>query len=195
MRAADDADAMIRAAAARDYLAFLDVFEQGLQARVRSEIPDAIEHRIDDSAILGWISAEENLAVLDAAWLVLGEKSATQSITAFIANFSKSRFLRTLLETSGLTPRGIIRLIPTAWGHVYRNVCRVEIAVLENGAATLRLTGLAPVVASSDTYLACFRGLLLGIYHLTGVTGEVSQNARYRGTGEVEYSLRWLSKG
>ncbi len=77
---------------------------------------------------------------------------------------------------------------------MYRDVCRVEVVNVEKGAATLRLSEMATVVARSDTYLACFRGLFLGIYHLTGVTGEVDLDGSNRKHGEIEYTLRWLSK-
>jgi hypothetical protein len=102
---------MIRAASVRDYLAFLDQEAPGVQVQVRALIPAEVEHRIDDSSMLGWLNISDNLQLLNARDRVMGPEAGRESGSRFMSRFAHSRFLRGLVKVAGLTAKGILRQI------------------------------------------------------------------------------------
>jgi hypothetical protein len=184
---------MIRAASARDYLAFLDQEEPGVQGRIRALMPPDVERRIDDASMLGWIDIADNLELLKARDLIMGSEAGVVSGSLFISRFARSRFLRGLVKASGLTAKGILRKLPKSLRHFYRNVCEVEVTMQEHGRAQVLLKEIAPSLMGSTLFLNEWRGILVGLMLVADIKSEAEIIEEDQAARSAIYQLTWES--
>ncbi len=184
---------MIRAASVRDYLAFLDQEAPGIQVQVRALMSAEVEHRIDDSSMLGWLNISDNLELLNARDQVMGAKAGMESGSRFMSRFAHSRFMRGLVKATGLTAKGILRQLAKSLHHFYRNVCEFEVISQEEGRAQVLLKDVAPSLMDESLFHNEWRGILIGLMQIADLQIEaeiIEVNLEER---SICYQLTWAT--
>lgn len=184
---------MVRAVSVRDYLAFLDQEEPGVQGKVRALMPDEVERRIDDSSMLGWIRMMDNLELLSARDQVMGPEAGRESGSLFISRFSRSRVMRGLVKATGLTAKGILRQISKSLHHFYRNACELEVLLQEDGSAQILLKDVSPVLMRETLFYNEWRGILIGLMQIADLKAEAEILEINQEERSILYQLTWIT--
>jgi hypothetical protein len=185
----------VRAASVHDVLAYLDKFELGAAERVRAVIPEDVLAVIEATPRLGWIDAEDDVYVPTAIWSVLGDADATEMMTEFLKGHFEIPLLRPLLSAThklfGLTPINALRLVPSGWRLIYRDVCNVQVQSVDNDSCEIVLENTAELMMRSEGYLASFRAIFIGVIEATGYRGDATVCERNEAQRRVVFRLSW----
>ncbi len=181
----------VRAAAVRDFLAYLDVYSFGLQRDVRAVLPREVMRRIDEAGLLSWISVLENRFVLEALWKVAGPEQSLDVLADFTGSFLRSPYLRGYFETAQSSVEALYYAAEVAWELVYRDVGHVEVIDSSSNHATIRLEEIDPDVFASPEYVCSFAAFLVGLLRPSEVSGEVEIDKVESETRTVQYTVRW----
>jgi hypothetical protein len=185
----------VRAASVQDILAYLDDWEPGTGERVRAEIPADVLEIVDSTPRMGWIDVEDDVHVPTAIWSVLGDDDASEMMTQFLSRHFETAPLRPLLagvrKVFGLSPMNVLRILPSGWRVVYRDVSTVRVRGIDTASAEIVLEDLAPTVVRSANYLGSFRAIFIALIGMTGFTGSVEITRIDREKREASYHFRW----
>lgn len=159
-----------RASAARDNVAYTDVFRPGALAEIRSIIPDDALHAIDNTAGASWLDFEYDHWLMDATMQVLGRQDAIRCWRRSVTKLVERPLLRSFVEGGlrmfGAKPGKLLKLVPRGWTLAYRDFCVPVFELIEPGRAELRFEDVAPQAFQAPGYLYCWHGLCQGIFDL-----------------------------
>ncbi|MGH0038571.1 MAG: hypothetical protein ACQGVK_26340 [Myxococcota bacterium] len=166
-----------RASAARDNVAYVDVYRPGALARVRSLIPAEALEAIDQTPGFSWLEFEHDHWLMDATLEVLGETDAVQCWRQGIAKLVERPLLRNFVEGSlrlfGARPGKLLKVLPKGWSLGYRDFCVPRHEPLGEHGARVHFEQIAPQAFESVGYLHCWHGICLGIFDLEKPAGAV----------------------
>jgi hypothetical protein len=159
-----------RASAARDNVAFADVYRPGSVARIRALIPEASLHEIDHAPGVSWLEYEHDRWLMDGMMEVFGREKAIAcwrgSIHELIDKPLLKNFVQGSLRLFGARPGKIIKLVPKGWTLAYRDYCAPVFHATGESSAELHFEDIAPQAFESEGYLHCWHAICLAIFDL-----------------------------
>jgi hypothetical protein len=212
----------VRASYLRALLSACDEFGPPA-AEIRERLGDVHQTRIECAGPLVWLPIETDLALQSALDAVLGAARTREFLLANLREFMAASIVQNLVATAvglfGLDPGSFARLLPPAWGLLYRNAGRWKVARREldlGGSARadvwreaeLRLVELPGGCVQNDAWLTAVATVHHALLILCGREGEVELVARQLdadprdgqrdgqrdGWGEVEFRLAWKKR-
>jgi hypothetical protein len=159
-----------RASAARDNVAYVDVYRPGSLAEVRSLIPAESLEAIDRTPGFSWLEFEHDHWLMDATLEVLGQRDAIECWRRSISKLVEKPLLRNFVEGSlrlfGKRPGKLLTVVPRGWTLAYRDFCVPRYESLGDYSARLHFEDIAPQAFQSEGYLHCWHGICLGLFEL-----------------------------
>jgi len=159
-----------RASAARDNIAFVEVYRPGSLAKIRAGIPEASLERIDNAPGVSWLEFEHDHWLMDGVMELLGPEEAVacwrQSIHQLVDKPLLRNFVQGALNIFGARPGKVIKLIPKGWTLAYRDFCAPVFHSTGEHSAELHFEDIAPQVFGSEGYLHCWHAICLGVFDL-----------------------------
>lgn|GEM_PF-1713159 len=201
----------VRASYLRALLSACDEFGPAA-AELREHLGDMHQTRIECAGPLAWLPIETDLALQRALDAVLGAERTREFLLANLRQFMAASLVQNLVATVvglfGLDPGSFARLLPPAWGLLYRDagqwtVVRREVQTGEQVAkrghewreAELRLTGLPSACASEDAWLVAVATVHHALLILCGREGEVELLDRVvEAPAQVVFRLAWKKR-
>lgn len=172
---------------------------------VRAELDDAIQTRIECAGPLVWLPVEADLALQRALDAVLGSERTREFVLAKAGEFLATSLVRSAVSTAaslfGLSPGSLARLVPPAWGLLYRECGRWSVSAGLDPDRTrarswreveMRLAGLPPACAGADAWLAAVGTVLHALLMVAEREGEVE--LLERAPCAVVFRLAWKKK-
>jgi len=159
-----------RASAARDNVAYTDIYRPGTLAKVRAMIPAESLEAIDETPGISWLDFEHDHWLMDGVMSVLGREDAIacwrQSIGSLIEKPLLRNFVQGALRLFGTRPGKIIKMIPKGWPLAYRDFCVPRFEALGEGVSEIRFEDVAPQAFESEGYLHCWHAICRGVLDL-----------------------------
>jgi hypothetical protein len=185
-----------RASAARDNVAYTDVYRPGALAEIRALIPDDVLDTIDHLPGASWLDFEYDHWLMDATMQVLGQEDAIRcwrkSLTKLIERPLLRSFVEGGLRIFGARPGKLLKLVPKGWSLAYRDFCVPVFELLEPGRAELRFEDIAPQAFDAPGYMHCWHGICCGVFDLEkpkdGAVEFAIERARARAVARFSWS-------
>ena len=159
-----------RASAARDNVAYVDVYRPGALAKVRAMIPQESLDAIDNTIAISWLEFEHDHWLMDATMAVLGREDAVECWRRSVGHLVERPLLRNFVEGSlrlfGAKPGKILKMIPKGWTLAYRDFCSPSFELHSETSAEIRFEDVAPQAFESEGYLHCWHAVCLGVFDL-----------------------------
>ncbi len=184
-------------------------------AEIRERLGDVHQTRIECAGPLAWLPIETDLTLQTALDAVLGAERTRKFLLANLREFLAASIVQNLVVAAvglfGLDPGSFARLLPPAWGLLYRDTGRWKVARRElAGRASkrmpkrsgdwreveLRLTELPRACAENAPWLTAVATVHHALLILCGREGEVELNERdledpSEHVAEVVFRLAW----
>lgn len=185
-------EALVRAAAVHDALAFLDKFEPGAQARVLARVPPASRECLLQTARSAWVSLEHDHYTVDAIVELFGVTRAVQywraTTTSMVERPLLKSFVSGMISVFGRDPGRVVAILPTGFLQVYRNVGEVSCDRSEEHQAVVRFEHVASAVRAHPNYFHSWHGTCLGVADLARIQIPVEFTvARDRGSAQARF--------
>jgi len=174
---------------------------------IRARLGDAHQTRIECAGPLVWLPIEVDLALQGALDSVLGTARTREFVLANLREFLATSLIQTAVQTAvglfGLNPGSLARLIPPAWGLLYRDCGQWSVSrgfepdrerAREWREVEMRLVGLSPACARDDAWLGAVGTVLHALLILCNREGEVELLERSRQPTKVIFRLAWKKK-
>jgi len=159
-----------RASAARDNVAFVEVYRPGALAEIRALIPPESLAAIDGTPGFSWLEFEHDHWLMDGTLAVLGREDAIACWRRSIGQLVEKPLLRNFVEGClrlfGASPGKILKMIPKGWTLAYRDFCTPAFDLLSEHSAEVRFENIAPEAFESEGYLHCWHAICLGVFDL-----------------------------
>ena len=160
-------EAFVRAGTAQDTMAFLDRWRPGLRDEVLAHVPPESLARIRESGRTGWVEIEHDVTFVDAIVETMGHADAVAVIRASVQSHFSGALLATLVRGAqrifGMTPTGLMKMVPRAWPMVYKNFGQVTFSTRTPNHGVLTVHDAHPLAYTADGYLASWEGIFAGI--------------------------------
>lgn len=183
---------------------------------IREQLGDAHQTSIECAGPLVWLPIDADLALQRALAEVLGPARTRDFVLANLRQIMAGSLMQNLIQTAvglfGLDPGSFARLLPPAWGLLYRDCGQWSLTrsldpdrqrAREWREVELRLSGLPRACASEDAWLAAVATVQHALLILCGRAddeGEVELLDRRLGqdgadaSSEVVFRLAWKRK-
>jgi hypothetical protein len=196
----------VRASYLRALLSACDEFGPPA-AEIRERLGDVHQTRIECAGPLAWLPIETDLALQRSLDAVLGAERTRDFLLANLRELLAASLMQNLVTTAvglfGLDPGSFARLLPPAWGLLYRetgrwSVVRRELSPLssERGRdwreVELRLGELPSACAEEQAWLTAVATVHHALLILCGRKGEVELCERK--PTEVVFRLAWQTR-
>jgi len=159
-----------RASAARDNLAFCDVYQPGSVAQIRATIPDDALQALDYTGGASWLEFEHDHWLMDGVLQHFGREEAVacwrQSIAHLVDKPLLKSFVQGGLRLFGAQPGSLLKLVPKGWTLAYRDFCVPAFSRTSEKSAELRFENVADEAFASPGYLHCWHAVCLGVIDL-----------------------------
>jgi hypothetical protein len=167
----------VRVSAARDMLAFTEVFEPGLQARVVARIPREAMEAMEASARTSWLDLELDHFLVDGICEELGPERAIRcwrdSMKHMIDKPLLQSFVSGMIRLFGRDPARVVALIPKGWPLVFRDCGTLTVLSSGDREAILAFSDLPPVFRRYPNYFHSFHGICAGVLLVATPRGRV----------------------
>ena len=164
-----------RASAARDNLAYCDVYEPGSVGKIRASIPEASLHAIDHTGSASWLEFEHDHWLMDGAMAHFGRERAVdcwrQSIAQLVDKPLLKSFVQGGLGMFGAKPGSLLKLLPKGWPLAYRDFCLPRFERLSATSVELRFEEIADQAFESPGYLHCWHAVCMGVADMEKSSG------------------------
>jgi hypothetical protein len=159
-----------RASAARDNVAFTEVFRPGSLERIRAEIPEASLRAIDETAGISWLDFEHDHFLMEGTVRVLGQQDAIRcwrsSVTQLIEKPLLKNFVSGALRIFGARPGKLLKMVPKGWTLAYRDFCSPRFVEVDDHTCEIHFEDIAPQAFEAEGYIHCWHGICLGVFDL-----------------------------
>lgn len=198
----------VRASYLRALLSACDEFGPPA-AEIRERLGDVHQTRIECAGPLAWLPIETDLALQRALDAVLGVERTREFLLANLREFMAASLMQNLVATAvglfGLDPGSFARLLPPAWGLLYRetgrwSVVRRDVSPLATERSDwreveLRLSDLPSACAGEHAWLTAVATVHHALLILCGREGEVELCEHDLETpSEVVFRLAWKTR-
>ncbi|HVH99487.1 MAG TPA: hypothetical protein VM869_12280 [Enhygromyxa sp.] len=197
----------VRASYLRALLSACDEFGPPA-AEIRERLGDVHQTRIECSGPLAWLPIETDLALQRSLDAVLGVERTREFLLANLRELLAASLVQNLVATAvglfGLDPGSFARMLPHAWGLLYRDagrwsVVRRELMPLASSQrdrywreVELRLGELPSACAGEEAWLTAVATVHHALLVLCGREGEVELCERkLEAPAEVVFRLAW----
>lgn len=190
-------DAFVRGGPVSDTVAFLDVYQTGLLARVEAQIGRETLKSITSHGRMSWIPLEDDVVLVEGIAAVLGAAELVRFFRSSIAHHFQGKLLRTLISGAerlfGLTPHVLVKLVPRAWPMVYKNLGEPTIERRTDTLAVVHVTEAHPILLDSADYLRTWQGIFEGVVAAGGAEADRVQvdTCPFPAEARVEMHLHW----
>lgn len=159
-----------RASAARDNVAYAEVFRSGSLERIRALIPEASLHEIDHAPGISWLDFEHDHWLMDATMEVFGREDAIACWRASIHELVQKPLLRNFVQGGlrlyGARPGKLLKLVPKGWTLAYRDFCAPVFHATGDHCAEIHFEDVAEQAFESEGYLHCWHAICLSVFDL-----------------------------
>ena len=190
----------VRASYLRALLSACDQFGPPA-AEIRERLGDVHQTRIECAGPLAWLPIETDLALQAALDAVLGAERTREFLLANLREFMAASIIQNLVATAvglfGLDPGSFARLLPPAWGLLYRSTGRWKVVRQEGDwrEVELRLEELPLSCAETDAWLTAVATVHHALLILCGREGDVELRERkLDDPSEVVFRLAWKKR-
>ena len=194
----------VRASYLRALLSACDEFGPPA-AEIRERLGDVHQTRIECAGPLAWLPIETDLALQRALDAVLGVERTREFLLANLREFLAASLVQNLVTTAvglfGLDPGSFARLLPPAWGLLYRetgrwSVVRRELSPLgldrDWREIELRLSELPSACVGEHAWLTAVATVHHALLILCGREGAVElSERRLEAPAQVVFRLAW----
>ena len=188
-------EGFVRAGPAQDTIAFLDAYEPGLHARVEAHVGEEAIAKLTHHGRTGWIPLEHDIVFLDGLIDLLGEREARAFFRQSVAQHFKSPLLRTLVSGAerifGMTPHGLVKLIPRAWPMVYKDIGSPSLEKMSDTHAIVHVRDANPALAASPGYMCAWTGVFEGVVAAGGAEAPRVNIDPHDEGHRLEIHMRW----
>jgi len=187
----------VRAGPAQDTIAFLDVHQLGLAGRVEQHIGHGALSQLTDPGRTGWIPLAADVVFLDGLAELLGHEEAIAFFRASVARHFESPLLRSFVSGArrifGLTPVGLVKLIPRIWPMVYKDLGTPQLDKREDDYTVVTLVEANSQLFDSQGYRCAWQGIFEGVIDAGGAAPDRLrvQIVTSKALGQFEIHLRW----
>ena len=173
---------------------------------MRARVGDTHLTSIECAGPMVWLPIEADLAVQRALAEVIGPERTREFLLASAQELWTGSLVQTLVQTAigflGLDPGSLARLVPAAWGLLYRDcgqwslTRRDERGPRDTREVELGLAGLPRDCASDRAWLASVATILHALLILCDREGEVElvESPGQDALLEVVFRLAWKTK-
>lgn len=174
-------------------LEVIDAQGGDLGARVRAELkPDTLE-AIENAWSAAWIPLAHDVELSLAFCRVAGTEEACAAMRRNMAEAFHKPMLRSVIDGAvrilGLSPGKLVRWAPRIWPLVMKDAGVMRVESQEDGAATVWLEGLPPLIADEGDYLAGTAAAIAAVFDLAGTAGHC--RLVEHGHGRARFALIW----
>jgi hypothetical protein len=159
-----------RASAARDNIAFADVYRPGSLETIRAMIPEASLERIDNAGGASWLEFEHDRWLMDGMMQVFGREEAIvcwrQSMHQLVDKPLLRSFVQGGLRLFGARPGKLLKLLPKGWTLAYRDFCVPGFHSTGETSAEIHFEDIAPEAFQAEGYLHCWHAICLAVFDL-----------------------------
>ncbi len=190
-----DHEPAVRASYLRALLSACDEFGPPA-AEIHERLGDVHQTRIECAGPLAWLPIETDLALQAALDAVLGAERAREFLLANLRQFMAASIVQNLVTTAvglfGLDPGSFARLLPPAWGLLYRATGRWKVIRRGPREVELHLVELPRGCAETEAWLTAVATVHHALLILCGRVGEVELcERRVDDPSEVVFRLAW----
>jgi hypothetical protein len=191
----------VRASYLRALLSACDEFGPPA-AEIRERLGDVHQTRIECAGPLAWLPIETDLELQRALDAVLGVERTREFLLAQLREILAASLVQNLVTTAvglfGLDPGSFARLLPPAWGLLYRETGRWSVVRRDGDdrahwrAVELRLSELPSACVDERAWLTAVATVHHALLILCGREGEVELCERQPvAPSEVVFRLAW----
>jgi len=159
-----------RASAARDNVAYADVYRPGALTAIRAMIPEASLEKIDSMTGIAWLPFEHDHWLMDGMMEHFGKDEAIACWRLSIHQLIDKPLLRNFVQGGmrlfGARPGKLLKLLPKGWTLAYRDFCVPAFRDTGDCSAEIHFEDVAPQAFDSEGYLHCWHAICLGVFDL-----------------------------
>lgn len=188
-----DRSPMVRVAASRDTLAFVDKTVPGAGAEILGRFPKESLDVWEGASRTGWLPIEHDHFMVDCTLEVLGQQKAAEVWRASVASIIERPFLKTfisgMLAIFGDDRDRVVGLFPRAFGQVYRDFGEIRLK-RDAREARVIMTNVADSVWEHPGYFETWRAAALGTLDVARLQGSANVLTE-SDSRTVEIVFRW----
>lgn len=190
-------NAFVRAGPANDTIEFLDQFRPGLRAQVEAKIGSQFFERVASQSRMSWIPFEDDVVFLEAIFAIVGERDMVTLFRRSVAHHFESKLLSAVITGAerifGLTPYGLVKMIPRAWPMVYKGLGQPRVERCTETHAVVHVADAHPQLLGSTAYLRGWQGIFEGVVEAGGAKPERvrAELDPHPSEARMEIHMRW----
>jgi len=166
----------VRARGLRDALAFLDKRDSHAHAQLVARLPPETFELIATAPPTAWIGVEHERHVVNSWVPVLGEAGAVDVVCGSVFETLNSPLFRSIIRGSarllGANPGSLIKMVPRAWGHIYRDHLTAHVHSVSAEHAVVRFEEIATEVWEAEGYPTVWKGAFFAVFAVFECEGE-----------------------
>jgi len=173
------------------------VHQPGLVGRVEQHIGPVAFSELTEPGRTGWIPLAADVVFLDGLAELLGHEEAIAFFRASVARHFESPLLRSFVAGArrifGLTPVGLVKLIPRIWPMVYKDLGTPRLDKHDDNYTVVTLEEAHFLLFDSQGYRCAWQGIFEGVI----AAGGADPNRLHveivtsKALGQLELHLRW----
>ena len=150
-----------------------------------------------NSAPTAWIDVEHEQHFVNGWAPVLGERGAVELVCDSVYQTLNGPLFRNIIRGSarllGANPGSLVKMVPRAWGHMYRDHLTARVEQVGGDRASVTFEDITPEVWAAEGYPTVWKGVFFAVFAIFDCEGEAiwaPEKERRAGT----WQLHWWSK-
>jgi hypothetical protein len=186
----------------QDTLQYLEQRDPAAYAKLRALVPAASWSAVVDAKQTAWVPVEHELEFVDRWVPVLGEQGTVDVVSEAVLGTLRSPLFSSIARGAvrllGMNPSSLIKMVPRAWGNVYRDHLTAVIEELDEQHAVLRFEDIAPKVHATLGYRTVWKGVLFAAFSFCEHEGDalwLPDVGQRSGTWELQWRPKPTAAG
>ncbi|MEM7152174.1 MAG: hypothetical protein AAF799_04990 [Myxococcota bacterium] len=187
----------VRARGLRDALQLLERRNARAYAKLLERVPAETIELVASAPPTAWIDVEHERLIVDSWVPVLGESGAVELVCDAVHGTLNGPLFRSIIRGSarllGANPGSLVKMVPRAWGHIYRDHLTATAEVAGADRAIVSFEDIAREVWEAQGYPTVWKGAFFAIFAVFDCEGEaIWDPAKDQRAGT--WTLEWWPK-